>query len=119
MGRVLPYEKDAMANKPLPKDLDVVDSYVYLALKHLYLAYKKKLCSREEASKEKATILYNMSEGKSKLAFLDRESATLRDRISEASERYAENPTIENADKLYAAFYNISDDWRIKGMKNT
>lgn len=119
MGKVLPYEKDAMANKPLPKDLDVVDSYVYLALKCLYSAYKKKLCSREEASEEKATILYNMSEGKSKLAFLDRQSDTLRDRISEASERYAENPTIENADKLYAAFYNISDDWRIKGMKNT
>ena len=115
---VLPYEKDAMSNKPLPKDLDVVDSFVYLALKYLYLAYKK-LCSRGEASKEKATILYNMSEGKSKLAFLNRQSDTLRDRISEASERYAEDPTIENADKLYAAFYNISDDWRIKGMKNT
>lgn len=117
---VLPYEKEAMANKPLPKDLDVVDSFVYLALKYLYSAYRKKLCSREEASKEKATILYNMSEGKSKLDFLDRQSESLRDRIKEASDRYAEDPTIENADKLYAAFYNISDDWRTKKeCKNT
>ena len=116
---VLPYEKDAMANKPLTKDLDVVDSYVYLALKCLYSAYKKKLCSREEASKEKATILYNMSEGKSNFVFLDMHSDSLIDRISEASDRYFFYPIIENVNKLYADFYNISDDCRIKGMKNT
>lgn len=38
----------------------------------------------------------------------------LRDRIELASKEYSENPTIQNADLLYSAFYNLPKDWREK-----
>ena len=110
----LDYEREAMRNKPTPKGLDIVDTYAYMSLRVLYSAYRKGIIQRKEAADEKKKIIYNMADGKSKLKFLDRESDILSERIGEASIAYKENPSIENADKLYAAFYNLPDDWRQK-----
>lgn len=111
----LDYEREAMRNKPTPKGLDIVDTYAYMSLRVLYSAYRKGIIQRKEAAEEKKKIIYNMADGKSKLKFLDRESDILSERIGEASTAYKENPSIENADKLYAAFYNLPDDWRKNG----
>lgn len=108
------YEIDAMKNNPTPKGLDIVDTYAYLSLKLLYCSYRNGIINRKDASKEKQTIINNMVEGKSKLDFIDRKINVLSKRICEASRTYKENPSIENADKLYAAFYNLPDDWRAK-----
>lgn len=96
----------------MPKGLDIADSCAYMALKYLYAMYRKGLISRKDAKKEKESIVYNWTVAKSKLDFLDRESDVLKEKISHASEEYAKNPTIENADRLYAAFYNLSENWR-------
>ena len=111
----LDYEREAMRNKPTPKGLDIVDTYAYMSLRVLYSAYRKGIIQRKEAAEEKKKIIYNMADGKSKLKCLDRESDILSKRIGEASIAYKENPSIENADKLYAAFYNLPDDWRGNG----
>ena len=114
------YEIDAMKNNPTPKGLDIVDSCLYVSLKNLYAMYRNKLISRKDATEEKKRLIYNWTADKSKIEFLNRDSEALRDKIGTASEEYKNNPCIETADKLYAAFYNLSDDWRnLKNGKNT
>lgn len=110
------FERDAMNGKPLPKGLDIADSCLYVALKNLYAMYRNKMISRKDATEEKQRLVYNWTTYKSKIEFLNRESEELRNKIGTASEDYKNNPCIETADKLYAAFYNLSDDWR--SLKN-
>ena len=114
------FEKDAMQGQPLPKGLDIADSCLYVALKNLYAMYRNKLISRKDATEEKRRLIYNWETDKSKIEFLNRESEGLKSKIGVASEDYKNNPCIETADRLYAAFYNLSDDWRnLKNGKNT
>ena len=108
------FEREAMQGKPLPKGLDIADSCLYVALKNLYAMYRNKLISRKDATEEKRRLVYNWTTDKGKIEFLNREAESLRDKISVASEDYKNNPCIETADKLYAAFYNLPDDWREK-----
>ena len=107
-------EKQAMTGNPIPRGLDIADSCIYIALKNLYAMYHNKLISRKDATEEKRRLIYNWTMDKSKIEFLDRDSDALKGRINDASENYKKNPSIENADKLYAAFYNLPDDWRTK-----
>ena len=106
------FERQAMAGELCPKKLDIADTCAYISLKHLYAMFKQNLISRKDATEEKKRIVYNWTTDKSKIEFLNRESDAVRNRIGKASEEYAKNATIENADKLYAAFYNLPDDWR-------
>lgn len=106
------FERQAMDGKPLPQGLDIADSCLYIALKNLYAMYRNKLISRKDATEEKKRLVYNWETDKSKIDFLNRDSEALRDKIGAASEDYKNNPSIENADKLYAALYNLPNDWR-------
>ena len=106
------FERQAMHGQPIPKELDIADSCLYIALKNLYAMYRNKLISRENAKEEKRRLIYNWKYDKSKIEFLNRDSDALRNKIGDASESYKNNPSIENADKLYAAIYNLPDDWR-------
>lgn len=108
------FEREAMQGNPLPQGLDIADSCLYIALKNLYAMYREKLISRKDATEEKRRLVYNWTTDKAKLDFLNRESEALRDKIGSASEDYKNNPCVETADKLYAAFYNLPDDWREK-----
>ena len=109
-----PFEKDAMNGRPLPQGLDIADSCLYVALKNLYAMYRNKLISRKDATEEKRRLIYNWTTDKSKIEFLDRSSDSLKIKIGAASDEYKNNPSIENADKLYAALYNLPENWRRK-----
>ena len=106
------FEREAMQGQPLPKKLDIADSCLYVALKNLYAMYRNKLISRKDATEEKRRLIYNWTTDKSKIEFLNRDSEVLKNIIGVASEDYKNNPCVETADKLYAAFYNLPDDWR-------
>ena len=106
------FEKDAMRGDPLPKWLDVADSCLYIALKNLYAMYRKGLISRKDATEEKKRLIKNWTTDKSKIEFLNRESDELRNKICEAAETYKNVPCVENADRLYAALYNLPNNWR-------
>ena len=108
------FEKDAMHGNPLPKGLDIADSCLYIALKNLYAMYRKNLISRKDATEEKKILLQNWETDKSKIEFLNRESDELRNKICEAAETYKNVPCVENADMLYAAIYNLPNNWRTK-----
>ena len=106
------FERQAMRLEPLPQGLDIADSCLYISLKNLYAMYRNKLISREDATEEKRRLIYNWTTDKSKIEFLNRESEELRNKIGTASEEYKNNPCIGTADRLYAAFYNLPNDWR-------
>ena len=106
------FEREAMQGEPVPKGLDIADSCLYVSLKNLYAMYRNKLISRKDAIEEKKRLVYNWETDKAKIEFLNRDSEMLRDKISVASKDYKHNPCIETADKLYAAFYNLPDNWR-------
>ncbi len=108
------FEREAMQGNPLPQGLDIADSCLYVALKNLYAMYRNKLISRKDATEEKRRLVYNWTTDKAKIEFLNRDSESLKNKIAAASEEYKNNPCIETADKLYAAFYNLPDDWREK-----
>ena len=108
----LAFERQAMQGKPLPKGLDIADSCLYVALKNLYAMYHKKLISRDDAKEEKQRLIYNGTTDKSKIEALNRDNEALREKIGDASDAYRENPSIETADALYAALYNLPTDWR-------
>lgn len=108
------FERQAMQGEPLPKGLDIADTCLYVALKNLYAMYREKLISRKDATEEKRRLIYNWTTDKAKIEFLNRDSESLKNKIDVASEEYKNNPCIETADKLYAAFYNLPDDWREK-----
>lgn len=108
------FERQAMRGEPLPQRLDIVDSCCYMALKNLYAMYKKGLISRKDATDEKKRIVYNWTTDKSKIEFLNRSSEALRQKIWEASDAYKESPSQETADALYAAIYNLPNNWRSK-----
>lgn len=108
------FERYAMKGEPLPPKLDIADSCLYVGLKYLYAMYKKGLINRKDATEEKRRLVYNWTTDKSKIEALNRDNESLREKISLASNEYVENPSIETADALYAAFYNLPIDWRGK-----
>ena len=106
------FEREAMQGQPLPKELDIADSCLYIALKNLYAMYRNKLISRKDATEEKRRLVYNWTTDKSKIEALNRDNEALRKKIGVASDAYRDNPSIETADALYAALYNLPNDWR-------
>lgn len=106
------FEREAMKGQSIPKGLDIVDSCLYIALKNLYAMYRNKLISRKDATEEKKRLVYNWETDKAKIEFLNRDSEILKNKIGTASEDYKNKPCIETADKLYAAFYGLPDNWR-------
>ena len=106
------FERDAMAGKPCPKKMNIVDTCVYISLKNLYAMYKAGLISRKDAQEEKKTLIYNSTMWYSMLEFLDRENKSVAQKMSATAEEYRKNPTIENAEKFFAAFYNLPENWR-------
>ena len=106
------FERQAMAGDPCPKKLDIADTCAYIALKHLYAMFKQNLISRKDATEEKKRIVYNWTTDKSKIEVLNRGNEALREKIGDASDAYRNNPSIETADALYAALYNLPNDWR-------
>lgn len=110
----LAFERQAMQGQPLPKGLDIADSCLYIALKNLYAMYRSKLISRKDATEEKRRLIYNWTTDKSKIEALNRDNEALREKIGVASDSYMENPSIETADALYAALYNLPNNWRKK-----
>lgn len=106
------FERKALKGDPVPDELDFMGSCLYEAFRSLYAMYKDGQITKRSAAIEKKKIVDKYITMKSKADFLSRESLALSERISSASETYKNNPTIENADRMYAAFYRLPDDWR-------
>lgn len=57
-GVVLEFEQAAIRGEPMPENLDLVDQLMFQALSLLYVRYRRKELSRDEATMEKGKLLY-------------------------------------------------------------
>ena len=120
MAAEFPFERAAMNDEDMPSGLDIADACFYTALRIIYKAYHNGVIDRKTGTELKNQLTRDYVSDKSEVEFLKRSALSLNDRIKKASEAYKSNRTLENADELYAAFYNLSDDWRnLKNGGNT
>ena len=105
-------EKAAMKGTPLPDGLSLAGQKYYLALRSLYAAFKRNEISQNDAAAEKKKLVATYTMERSQEEFLERSAIKLSQRISTAAEAFKNERTLKNADALYAAFFNISADWR-------
>ena len=106
------FERAAMNDEDMPRGLDIADACFYTSLRLIYKAYHNGLIDREAGTGLKKPLTRAYVRDKSEVEFLKLSALALNDKIKKASEAYKSNRTLENADELYAAFYNLSDDWR-------
>lgn len=109
----LPFERAAMRGEEMPSGLLLSEQKVFIALRSLYAAYRRGEIERERASREKQMLIRQM-EHEIKLDKMCERIAQLWKRIEEPARNYSLNPSIETADKFYAAVYGLGENWRIK-----
>ena len=112
MATEFQFERAAMNDEDMPRGLDIADACFYAALRIIYKAYHNGVIDRKTGTELKNQLTRAYVSDKSEVEFLKRSALALNDRIKKASEAYKSDRTLENADELYAAFYNLSDDWR-------
>lgn len=101
------FERAAMNDEDMPRGLDIADACFYTALRIIYNAYHNGAIDRKTGTELKNQLKRSYVSDKSKVEFLDRSALVLSDKIKKASEAYKSNRTLENADELYNAFYNL------------
>ena len=109
------FERQAMKNEPMPKGLDYVDATIYQGFAWLYQRYYSGKISRDFAKKEKEKLLHaykRKKEEKENERKMYEWHSDLMKRCENSARIYAKNPTLENADQLYADIYNLPKDWR-------
>ena len=99
----------------MPKGIDYVDATIYQGFAWLYKRYFDGQITREQAKEEKQQLLYEYNKQKDKKQHEEKMykwHADLIKKCEVAAITYAKEPTIENADKFYATFYNLPENWR-------
>ena len=105
-GIILPYEQAAMRGDLMPEGLKSYDITMFQNLSLLYQRYRQKLIDREQATKEKKTLLEAYRIEKFGYSVLE-ENIAISKRLESAAAAYVYNPCVETADKMYEAFYGI------------
>ena len=101
------FERAAMNDEDMPSGLDIADACFYTALRIIYKAYHDGAIDRKTGTELKKQLTRAYVSDKSEVEFLERSALALNERIKNASEAYKANRTLENADELYNAFYNL------------
>ena len=101
----IPFEKLSMQNAPPPKELSGVELLAYLSACHIYEQYHANKITRNEGTKMKKRIVEALQSATAK----QNNDALRWARTENATRNYMQNKTIENADKMHNAFYNLSD----------
>ena len=112
MGRrIFTFEKEAMEGREPPDGLSLVDLKAFYLISIVYKNFKEGTFTKEQAAAEKKRIFEQYVLEKSEEEFLSRSSLELSERISATSIAYRKERTIENADKMYAAFWRVKENW--------
>lgn len=101
------FERAAMNDEDMPHGLDIADACFCAALRIIYKAYHSGVIDRKTGTEIKKQLTRAYVSDKSEVEFLERSALALNERIKKASEAYKSNRTLENADELYNAFYNL------------
>ena len=99
-------ERSAFQGEPIPDGLPLTGQRCYLALCALYASYRAWAFTKEQAAAQKANIYAQAAKESEKDKLRDLFSKTIHD-TEAAREEYIKNRTLENADKLIAAFEHL------------
>ena len=113
----LPYERAAMQGLGMPDGLDLLDQYMFLALRMLYQSHKRGFISREVGQIEKGKLMHQYGTAKNRFRFeADKVDsfAEQRMRIESTANAYAKDRTLDNADRLYKALYGMEPSKEVK-----
>lgn len=105
-GITLPYEQAAMRGDPMPEGLKSYDALMFQNLSLLYKRYREKMIDREQATREKKTLLesYRIDKFGDEVV---QDAVRLWKDIETAASAYCLSPSIEAADALIKAIYKV------------
>lgn len=104
------WERAAMDGEPMPRGLPLEEQLAFQAVAHLYARYQLKVITRDDGSREKGEIVYQLGLNRRKLRTqekLIKHSAALFRAVELSASEYAKNRTLENADEMYRALYGF------------
>lgn len=107
----LDYEKEAYRGENVPKGLDMLDTFAFISLRHIYAQLRRGDITRSQAEHDKGQLCYELDKAKRTVAVERRmaeQSSAMFKNIEGAANAYGREKTLENADKLYAAIYKLS-----------
>lgn len=107
----LAYEKEAYRGEAVPAGLDVLDTFAFVSLRHIYAQLRRGDITRSQAERDKGRLCYELDKAK-RTANSDRkmaeQSSTMFKNIEGAANAYGRERTMENADRLYEAIYKVA-----------
>lgn len=107
----LAYEKEAYRGDPVPDGLDVLDTFAFLSLRHIYAQLRRGDITRSQAERDKGRLCYVLDREKRSAASnrrLAEQSVKMFKNIEGAANAYGRERTVENADRLYEAIYRVA-----------
>lgn len=113
---VVSFERAAYLRQPMPDGLCLSEQKAFLALRFLYAEFDRGVISKEQAALEKQMLIRQLDH-EIKIDKLNERIAQLWKRIEIPASEYSLNPSVEVADKFYAAVYGLPDDWRNSNNK--
>ena len=107
----LPYEKEAYRGECVPAGLDMLDTFAFLSLRHIYAQLRRGDITRSRAEADKGRLCYELDRAKRTVASerrMAQQSSAMFKNIEGAANVYGRERTVENADRLYEAIYRIA-----------
>ena len=109
-GMVFEYERSAMNGDPLPKNLCFMDQLMFLALRNLYASYRSGKVDRESGHDEKIRLIYRYQEANKDFESFRYNTQRMSEffkKVEIVCSDYQKNRTLENADRIIDAIYNL------------
>ena len=107
----LAYEKEAYRGEAVPAGLDVLDTFAFVSLRHIYAQLRRGDITRSQAERDKGRLCYELDKAR-RSANSDRQiaeqSAAMFKNIEGAANAYSRERTLEHADRLYEAIYRVA-----------
>lgn len=100
------YEKQASRGEALPEDLTFAETYMFIALRHLYADYRAGYISKETAKADKLKLIKEFARIEPMEKTFER-TTKMWVRIAEASIRFNKERSIEAAEAFHAAVYGF------------
>ena len=107
----LSYEKEAYRGEAVPAGLDILDTFAFISLRHIYSQLRRGDITRSQAERDKGRLCYELDRAKRTAAMEHKmadQSAVMFKNIEGAANAYGRERTVENADRLYEAIYRVT-----------
>lgn len=101
---------------PLPDGLGPAETYLFMALRSLYLQAKHGGIGKEQGAKEKTAILRHYDRMQLWVRVVEEHRRKERE-FENAWDEFAKNPSQENADKLHKAWFKAGIKPRTDGLE--